>query len=401
MNTKSILITCAIILLTGVVVVYLIFNTEPTAQRSGATKKTAMLVDVEEVKAGDFRPSIEVTGMVEPTRDIMLNPRVGGEIIRRSDDFSPGSYVRKGQMLLQIDPSDYRNMLQQRKSELQQAKADLKIEQGRQEVARKDYALVGDSITRENKSLALREPQLESVRSTVQSAEAAVDNAQLALNRTTIKAPFNAQILSRNANIGSQVASGDNLGRMVGVDEYWIAATVPVSKLRWLTFPGEKEEKGARVKIRNRTAWEEGVYRTGYLDKKVGTLEDQTRMARVLITVPDPLVYHTDTANVPDLMIGAFVQVKIQAKKISDVVRVNRDYIRQNETVWVMEDEKLRIRDVTIIFRDAKYAYITEGLEENARVVTTNLSTVVDGSKLRTTKSNTSTSEDTTSNGQQ
>lgn len=395
MNWKKTLIICCIILLSGGAVTALIFFTEPTARRSGATKETAMLVDVTTVQQDTFRPTIEVMGSVEPEKDIILSPQVTGKVIDRADSFTPGGYVEEGDTLLQIDPSDYRNTLRQRKSELQQAKADLKIERGRQEVALEEYQLIGDTLAGMNKSLVLREPQLESVQSEVASARAAVEQAELELQRTTITAPFNAHILSRNVNIGSQVAPGDNLGRLVGRDTYWVEATVPLSKIRWLTFPGDQKEKGSKVSIRNRTAWEKGAYRTGYLHKMVGTLEEETRMARILITVPDPLAYRPENRNRPSLMIGAFVEASIQTNPLSDVVRVNRDYIRKNETVWVMEEGKLRIREVDIRFRDEKNAYITEGLKDKDQVVTTNLSTVNEGAKLRLGKYNQPTQQDT------
>ena len=112
-------------------------------------------------------------------------------------------------------------------------------------------------------------------------------------------------------------------------------------------------------------------------------MESQTRLARVLVEVKDPLVQQPASEGLPPLMIGAFLKTEIEGKKLEDVVRLNRDYLRQNETVWVMEDGKLRIRDVEIIFRDEHYAYITGGLYEDDQVVTTNLSTVVDGAALR------------------
>ncbi len=77
------------------------------------------------------------------------------------------------------------------------------------------------------------------------------------------------------------------------------------------------------------------------------------------------------------------MQTDIQAEPIENVFRLNRDYLRKNGTVWVMEEGKLRIRDVDIVFRDAQNAYISGGLEDGDRVVTTNLSTVVDGAALR------------------
>lgn len=289
--------------------------------------------------------------------------------------------MQEGTTLLQIDPSDYKNALQQRKSELRQAEADLKLEMGRQNVARQDYQLLEDSLSRENRALVLREPQLNAARSQVESARAAVDQAELNLRRTSIRAPFDAHIVSRSVNVGSQVAPGDELGRLVGFDEYWVEATVPVSKLPWLRFPNGNG-RGSTVHIVNRTAWDDGVSREGYLYRLVGALEDETRMARVLISVPDPHGRAEDTTG-PRLILGSYVEVLMDGKVLNDVVRLNRDYVRDDETVWVMADRTLEIRDVDVAVRDAKYAYIRSGLEDGDRVVTTNLSTVSDGAPLR------------------
>ena len=383
MSKKQTLLLCLGILLAGAVITVLIFSTEPTAARSETAKETAMLVDVITVRRETVRPTVEAMGTVVPVQDVMLSPRVGGEVIRRAEAFEPGGYVRRGQVLLQIDPSDYENTLQQRRSELRQARSDLELEMGRQDVARQDYQLLGDTLSAEDRGLVLREPQLDAARSQVESAEAAVAQAELDLERTTIRAPFDAHILSRNANVGSQVAPGDDLGRLVGQDRYWVEATVPLSKLRWLATPGEGDAAGAPVRIRNRTAWAEGEYREGRLAKVVGALEDQTRMARVLIAVPDPQAQQPEHAGQPQLLVGAYVEARMQARMLEDVVQLNRDYVRDGETVWVMQDGRLHIQDVNIAFLDAQYAYIESGLENADRVVTTELSTVADGARLR------------------
>ncbi|MFB6272954.1 MAG: efflux RND transporter periplasmic adaptor subunit [Salinibacter sp.] len=382
LDWKTTLLVSFVILAAGAGVTTLIFFTEPTAQRSGATRETAMLVDVKPVARATVRPTIEAMGTVRPAQDIVLSPRVSGRVLRRGEGFTPGGYVEEGDTLLQIDPSDYRNTLQQRRSELRQAKADLKLEMGRQDVAQQDYQLLGDTLSGANKALVLRTPQLKSARSAVESARAAVEQARLDLQRTTITAPFDAHILSRNVNVGSKVAPGDELGRLVGLDTYWVEATVPVSKLRWLRIPDDGT-RGSPVQVRNRTAWPEGTSRTGYVHKLLGALEDQTRLARVLISVPDPHARTADDSDQPRLMIGAYVEARIQAEALENVVRLNRDYVRENETVWVMEHQKLEIRDVHVAVRDPTYAYIDEGLAEGDSVVTTNLATVRDGAPLR------------------
>ncbi|MDT0650120.1 efflux RND transporter periplasmic adaptor subunit [Autumnicola edwardsiae] len=385
MKTKKIIFICAGILLVGAAVTAFIFMSEPTASSEGATREMAMLVEVVEVENGNFTPTIEATGTVRPVEDVLLSALVGGQIVRRSPAFVPGGFVTKGTILLQIDPSDYRNTLELRKSELRQRETDLAVEMGRQEVAQQDLNLIGgDSLSSEESSLVLRQPQLNAVKATIQAAEAAVDQAQLNLNRTTIRAPFDAHILSQNVSVGSQVAPGDDLGRLVGSENYWVELTVPVAKLQYLHFPSSEEEKGSTVKVRNTTAWQSGVFRIGYLDKQVGALDAQTRLARILVRVPDPLGRQGEAENKPELMIGSFVQAQVQGEEIQNVVRLNRDYIRSNQTVWVMEDEKLSIREVEIVLSDAEYAYISNGLSAQENVVTSNLSTVVEDTPLRT-----------------
>ena len=382
MNWKTTLLICLALLLGAGGVTALIFATEPTAERTGATRETAMLVDVTTVTRDTVRPTIEAMGTVRPAQDIVLSPRVSGEIIRRSDAFTPGGYVEEGETLLQIDPSDYETALQQRESELRQAEADLNLEMGRQDVAQQDYQLLGDSLSEEDRALVLREPQLNAARSAVESARAAVEQAELNLERTSIEAPFDAHILSRNVNVGSQVGPGDELGRLVGLDTYWVEATVPVSTLRHLRLP-EDGDRGSPVRIQNQSAWGEGASREGRMFRIIGSLEGDTRMARVLVSVPDPHAYQSENADGPRLMIGSYVEAHMQGAPLEDVIRLNRDYLRSDDTVWEMEDGQLRIRDVSVAFRGAEYAYIDDGLADQAQVVTTNLSTVTEGAPLR------------------
>lgn len=382
MSTKKTLLICLLILVLGGMTTAFIFMTEPVAERSGAVRESAMLVDVTGVEQGTFVPTIQAMGTVEPSQDINLSPRVSGEVLRVASGFTPGGTVRKGEVLLQLDPADYENTLAQRQSTLSQAIADLNIELGRQKVAEQDFALLGDTLNLENRSLVLREPQLDAARANVAAARAAVEQAELELARTTLRAPFDAHILTRNVNVGSQVAPGEELGRLVGLDTYWVVATVPQSELRWLRFASSGEAP-SEVRVRNRTAWSEDEYRAGTLHQLVGALENQTRLARVIVDVPDPMAYLPQNTGAPPLMIGSFVEANIAGRQLTDVIRIPRDYVRDNQRVWLMVEGTLRIQDVDIIFEDEDYAYIAGGLDVDARVVTTNLSTVVDGAPLR------------------
>lgn len=386
-KTRRTLVACGAILAVAAGVLALVFTTEPTAQRSGATRETAMLVEVTPVERGAYRPTVVAMGTVVPERDVVLSPRVAGEVVERSPAFTPGAFVTAGDVLLRIDPTDFRIALAQRQSELHQARADLELELGRQDVARQDYELLDETVAPGNEALVLRQPQLETARARVESAEAAVEQAELDLRRTAVRAPFDAHVLSRDVDLGSQVTPGDRLGRLVGTDSYWVEVAVPASKLRFLSIPDGSADTGSPVRVRNRAAWPEDVYRTGRVDQLLGELAGRTRMARVLVRVPDPLARRGGSrdgaADGPPLILGSFVEARIEAEELRDVVRLNRDYLRKDDTVWVMEEGELRIRRADVVFRDQRYAYVAGGLEDGARVVTSNLSTVVDGAALR------------------
>ncbi len=383
MSKKKTIIISIVIIAAAVAVTLLIFMTEPSASKTGASKETAMLVEIVTAERGSFSPVFEATGNVQPAEVVMLSPRVSGEITRRADQFTPGATVQKGEMLLQIDPADYRNSLQLRESELMQAQSDLNIEQGRQDIARQDYKLIGDTVAGMDESLVLREPQLNAVKARYKAAEASVNQARLNLQRTTIRAPFNGQIISRNMNQGSQVAVGDNLGRIVSTDEYWVVVSLPVSKLPWLKFAANEDSNGSNVKILDNKAWKKGSFRLGNLRELIGALENQTRMARLIVSIQDPLALQEENTGKPALLINAFVEVNIEAEEIKDVVRLKRDYVRKNETVWVMNNNKLNIKEVEIILQDARYAYISSGLNDQDTIVTSSLATVANGVQLR------------------
>lgn len=374
----------ALFLLAAAGSLWWIYSTEPTARRTGATKESAMLVEVVEARKGTFRPVIEVLGTVEAAREVVLRPRVGGEIDHIAESFQPGEAVGAGEVLAGIDRADYENALVRRKSELREAEANLAIERGRQTVAREDLERIEGPVPEEQKALVLRRPQLKTAEARVEAARAAVALAELNLGRTRVKAPFEAEVLEREVDLGSQVDPGDELGRLVGVETHWVIATVPVSRLPQISFAEEDPESpGATAKITNPGTWPANAFREGRVEALIGGLTDRTRLARVRIAVDDPLGRETDGETVPRLLLGSVLRVRIEGRVIEDVVRVDRDYLRGNGTVWLMDEGVLRIRPVEIAFRDSRYAYVAGGLETGDRIVTTSLATIADGVPLR------------------
>lgn len=392
-KTKRTLLICVALISTAMLVLYAVYSTEPEAEREAATLKRAMLVEVIEAEQGSFRPVIVETGTVAPSRAIQLAPQVGGRIVDLHPDFAPGGFIKEGELVLQIEKADYKNLLAQRRSELTAAETDLALEMGRQEVAQRDFELLGERLLEGESDLVLREPQLAAAKNQVDAARSALDQAQLDLRRTELRSPFDAQILRRMADLGSQVAEGSPVAEIIGIEQYWVVATVSPRKLPFITFP-KTGDGASRVELYKRGISGHDDQRTGRLYRLVGELEPNTRLARVIIEVDDPLSLEDASADLPPLLVGEFLEVHIQGKTLENVVRLPIDYLRKNDTAWIMsEEDTLEVRPLGIVFKDSQYAYTESGISEGERIVSSNLSRVTEGVKLRTENDNSTTTE--------
>ena len=395
------LILCTGILAGAAYLIYVINTNEPTAEKLNSTRKSAALVKTVKVLRGSYSPKIQVLGTVQAAQRIRLSPQISGQITKVSDQFVPGGMVQKGDLLLKIDSADFETALSISQSELEQANAAMEIEEARQRLAAKELTLLEGTITEANRGLVLREPQVASIKAQVSAAQASVQRAELNLYRTNVLAPFDAQVLSRAVNVGSQVGVGDELGQLVGVREYWVNAAVPVRHLRWIRFAesnsddstsanfgtegtisNQRDDTGSTVILRDADAWGAGVERRAKVLRMIGTLDQQTRLARILISVSDPLGIENGE---PPLIIASLLDTEIEGKTIDDVIKLERQYVRDNDTVWLFVGGELVIRKIEVVFRDADYAYVSDGLETGDEVVMTNLATVADGIGLRKT----------------
>jgi RND family efflux transporter MFP subunit len=374
----------ALVVLGGIVIAMMLLETAPRAKREPLPSQ-ARLVEVQPVSLGDSVADIEAMGTVVPAREVVLQPQVSGEVLTISDELVPGGRFRKGEELLRIDPADYELAVRQRQSELAQAQSNLKIEQGQQAIARSEFELLGESTAGEDSALMLRKPQLESVRASVATAQATLERARLDLARTRIRAPFNAIVQSREVNAGTRVTPVSKLATLIGTDRYWLELSVPVDQLQWLEIPGINAGDGSVVRVYDEAAWGPDRFRRGRVIRLAGDLENEGRMARVLVAVDDPLALRPEHASAPVLLLNSYVRAVIEGKTLNNVARVDRALLRGEDRVWLMGgDGRLQIRTVTIAFRGPHSVLVSEGLAAGERLVVTDLSAPVEGMALRT-----------------
>ena len=373
-----------LVLAGGGLIAYALVKTAPQSDRKPPAR-AARLVEVEPVRFERHGTVIRAMGTVRPAREVALRPRVAGEIVEISPELVPGGRFKEGQMLARIDPTDFELAVRERESDVAQAKGTLALEMGQQTVAQHEFDLLGESIAEEGRDLVLRKPQLAQAQARLDAAQAALDQARLNLNRTTVRAPFNATIRSRDVNVGMQVNTTTLLATLSGSDEYWVEVTVPVNQLRWIDIPTSNDEEGSRVRAVSEMANAAGEFREGRVLRLLPDLEDQGLLARLLVSVPDPLGRLSETEGFAPLILGDFVRVEIEGIGLESAAALNRSVFHDGDQVWIMTtDNRLEVRPVTVAFRGGDTLFVTNGIKAGEKLVVTDLPSAVEGMTLRT-----------------
>ncbi len=357
-------------------------RTKPQPQRR-ARDEQAAVVEIVKLQATSQPVVVAATGTVVPARQVVLTPRVAGPIVERADKLVPGGQFAAGDRLFQIDPTDYELALAARQSELAQAEYEYKSEQGRQEVALDEWQRLGqpEEASELERELVLRQPQLRAAQARLAAAEAALQRARLDLQRTAIEAPFNLMIRQRHAEVGTQATTQTPLVEVVGTDEYWVEATLPVRELRWVQFP-DGDRPGSPVELSSGAATSDKLTWQGAVLARRPDLERSGRLAQVIVAVPRPLAQN---AQLP-LLVGSFVRVAIGGPQIADVFAIPRRAVREGGQVWLLNDaSRLEIRALEWVWSDDRHVFVASGLADGDRLVVSDLATPVPGMLLDVT----------------
>lgn len=364
-----IVLLCLLILGAGVGLgIYFVKNKPVPPTRP--PQRFAPLVAVTTVSAQTRTVNVEALGTVTPSRQMVLRAEVTGVVRTISADFIPGGTITKGTPLLILDDTDYRLDVAAREADLASVRADLELEMGYQQVAKHEWDLLKRSGNApDDSALALRKPQLAQARAKIRQAETALAQARQDLARTVLKAPFTALILSKDTDLGARVAVTDALGSLVDAREYWVEATLPLDQLPWIILPQGKES-GSSVEITSRAS---GAQAMGKVLRLLGNLEEEGRLARVLVSVPAPL-----QASPAPILIGEYVHLRIAGRSLDNVVSIPRTALRDNDTVWTVREGLLQIKPVTVVWRDTNTVLVGTGLGTGEQVVTSELSTPIE-----------------------
>jgi RND family efflux transporter MFP subunit len=368
-----------VILLVALLAAVFLVRTRPRAQRTSHAAPIPV-VEVMAARAERVIPRILTTGQVQPAQRVVLTAEVSGRIVEHPALLRPGSKFKKGEVLARIDPRDFRLAVEQEKSRVQQAQVELELEKGRQQVAQREWELLREGRSAVQSPLALRQPQLQSATQAVEAARSGLSRAQLNLERTTLRAPFNVAVIEESIEVGRVVSPGAALVTLIGTDAVWVAASLPLEDLRWVQLPARGGGGGSKVWVTQRLGPGAVIEREGRVIELGGELDPATRRATVLVEVADPF---GEQGALP-LLPGAHVEVTFEGREVDGVVRVPRAALVGGDRVWTVDgDGLLRQRRVDIGWGSQDQVYVQDGLPQGTRVVVSPLSISIEGSPVR------------------
>jgi RND family efflux transporter MFP subunit len=353
--------------------------------------------------------------------EVGIKPEVSGRVVQLHPQLLPGGLVQEGETLFEIEAADYEIAVAQAKADLEVAK--LQVDQlrasvealrsrARQSEAELQYCRwnaerLGRLAERDNAAeteareanttlavqtaaLAALEAEIEqevkavdSARAQTHVAESRLAAAELALSRTKVVAPIDAIVLDESVELGQLVSPQDAVAKLAATEEFWVEASVPIARLGDIRFAGDDGSGASSVTITVATG-DASIVRKGVALRALGNLDPQGRMARVLVSIHDPLALQTDEAggNKP-ILLGSYVRLAIDAGTIHGVYSIPRRALRENNRVWVRDGEgKLQIREVEIIWRRHEDVLVRDGFEPQDQLVVTHLASVIPGMPL-------------------
>jgi RND family efflux transporter MFP subunit len=376
-----------LVLIAAVAIAGVMIRNKPEAQRS-PDANPGVLVEVAQAIPDLHRLDVHAQGSVQAAREVVVQPQVGGRVVEVSPSLVPGGRLRAGEMLYRIESADYELTILSQEAALAEAEARLALEAGRRRVAEREWELFADEIDADqDPALALREPQLRQARAAIESAKARLAQAQLDLERTTVKAPFNCFVRSESIELGQTVGTQSQTAQLVGTDAFWVQASVEADQLRYVDVPGVNAAQGSAVTIRFDAGGRETA-RDGRVVRLLGDLDPVGRLARVLIEVRDPLGLARAerggaASQATPLLIDSYVDVTIVGNRSEELFEIPRSWLRGGDQVWVAAVGHLDVRELEIAWRREDSVLASGGVALGESIIVSALATPVAGMKLR------------------
>lgn len=328
------------------------------------------LVELEKILPAEELKSRSYPGTAKASREALLSFRVGGPLV--NVDVQPGDLVKKGKVLMKIDPRDFENNIQVLGAQLDGAKATL-------EKTRLDFNR-GKSLLAEQ---VISQASFDATKSAYETAAASVKNiqAQLQIARhqlsdTRLEAPFDGIISTKRVENHEMVAAGEIVMTILDISNLEFQANVPESEI---VHQSLKKSQEAAVEFASLP----GFRFLARLKEWSAAPDPATRTYKVTFVLPAP----EEAQILPGMTGELFWQKENDASAVLSVpVEAVISDGNGGSAVWVFDSDastasRRKIRTGGVIGKNR--ILVLEGLIPGEKIVTAGAAFVTEDMKLK------------------
>ncbi len=331
------------------------------------THKTAGLhalpVDVYRVeKPKDLPVDLEYPARLKSVQRVTVYARVSGVLMKKF--YKDGQFVKKGDLLYEIEPDTYKALVDSAKAEVKSAKAALNK-------AKRDWRRVKALYDAKTVSQKTRDAALsayEIAKADLEKAKANLTNAKINFNYTSVRAASDGVVGLPFVDVGNFVKSGTALTVITKLNPIYADFSIPdigvvkqkyyIKNSKWKQFGDNLK---AVLKINNAKYPKEGVveFIDSNIDEKTSTVK-----ARAVFDNMDNY-----------LMPGEFERIILKGLFVKNTILVPQKAVLQNPlgvVVFVVDKKKAQIRPIKLGETSGKYYIVNWGLKRGDMVIVNN-----------------------------
>lgn len=339
-----------LLILSVCVAVAVVMVKSRTAPVAVSPVKQLPYVELQTVQLSEVPIQISGFGEVRPDRELAFASEVMGAVEWLSDSVKNGVRVKQGDVLCKIDPLPY----------------ELALANARANLASAELVLADAKALR-------RDGRIKEAQAKVAAASKAVSKAADDLANTTIRAPFDAVVDNKQVELGQYVTVGRILFTLLSTERAEI--TVPLSQVDVDTL-GDAVGIAARITPSDQRiagTWQGQVLR---VEQRVSSL---TRVEPIVVGLDSP---YDEQQHEHTLKFGSYVNVELQGLAVDNAVLLPLLAVHANDVLYVVDGDRLRRREVSIVHRDEAGVVVAGGIQSGDRVVLTRIESMFDGMQV-------------------
>lgn len=350
--------------------------TEGGAQR----RATGPIVETVAVTLAERSYTIEAPGRLQSWEELTVVAEVSGKIIYVNPKFTLGGRLPKGELLFKIDPADYVAEVSRTLAALESANATLVQAEN---ANRRQQDLVKQGVISEAaKDTAIA--NLAIAEAGVSQAKAQLQRAKENFSRTSIISPFPALVAQETASIDTYVAPGQALATLLDTRAGTLVAGLSPEKAAVVSRMLKAGSGRLKAVAKTNSGSVGSGTLTGYIERFAPKVDEASRTALVVAVFPDAF----DPINDGSIFANDFMTLEITVQSTDTVWQIPAGTVRKGRFIWVVDNNTLQRRDVTVVRNFGDTAFVTSVTPlEGAQILMTLLSEESDGLKVRTVPS--------------